>query len=1007
MRTLVDQRLRRRLLILASMALGAVGLGVGPSRAFAQTGAIAGRVTDTRSGQGVQNVTIQVEGTRFTTGTSVEGRFRLTGVPVGSQTVVARRIGYTVERRPAVVVADRDVTIDITLQSGAIALDQVVVTGTAGAQQLRSVGNAVSTVDATQVMAQAQPPDISSLLKGSVSGVAILERSGRLGSGPTIQIRGRSSIGLENSPLIYIDGIRVNNATATGPAGAPGRLGGQGATIAGRLNDISPDDIESIQVIKGPAAATIYGTEAANGVIQIITKKGASSGRSEFSAQVQEGSLFFRDAENRMPTNFDKDKVSGAILTWNGVQTEKARGTPLFKNGLTRLYTGTLAGARDQVRYYVSAGYENDYGIEPNNSLRQASAHTNIDVAVNSKTDFSGSLNLVNLSEHLGADLGLSAMFGAEFGHSLLWTAPAGRGFYSNFPPEVTQKLYDNADGINRFTASGTLNNRPTSWFTQRAIVGLDYTGEDARGIEHFAPPELAALLSAATAGGSISQTLRHNSIISADYSGTAKFNLTSNLASSSSVGGQFYNTELNTSVLTAIGFPAPGVETVNAGATGAPSQTQTINTTIGAYGEQQFAWHDRFFLTAGVRVDNNSAFGDKLKWVTYPKVSASWVVSDEPFWHLSDKINTLRLRAAYGESGRPPAAFSALRTFTTTPGPGGVITVTPGTAGNADLHPEHGKETELGFEAGLFSRLTLGFTYFNKRTIDEIVNQAVAPSSGFPGTQLVNLGEVQNHGLELEGTFKAVDRRSVSWDIAGTLGTAKDVIKKNVPTIVTSGGQFNVVGYPIGGIFLRKVVSADRDPVTNFATNVLCDGGAGKASVACATAPFVFTGTPTPKMTASLTNTVSIGRRLTLYALVDFRSGNRIQNAVEQLRCTGALGAGLCEANYFPEKYSPVYLAETATTAPGLGMVDQYWQDGGFAKLRSVSATYVIPERFTGGASRASITFAARELHTWTKYNGIDPEVNGNNPATTAASVDQALTPPLTRLIGTFNIKW
>jgi TonB-dependent SusC/RagA subfamily outer membrane receptor len=262
--------------------------------------------------------------------------------------------------------------------------------------------------------------------------------------------------------------------------GAWGRLGGQSSAVAGRLNDISPDDIESIQVIKGPAAATIYGTEAANGVVQIITKKGASSGRSEFSGQTQFGTLSFRDAENRMPTNYFKDKT-GAIVPWNGVQSENDRGTPMFKNGLTRLYNGVIAGARDQVRYYLSAGYENDYGIEPNNSLRQASMHANVDVAVNSKTDFAGSLNFVNLSEHLGADQGLSAMFITEFGHPLLFTAPAGRGFFSNFPPEVPQRLYDNAEGLHRFTTSGTLNNHLTSWFTQRAFVGIDSTnGEDA-----------------------------------------------------------------------------------------------------------------------------------------------------------------------------------------------------------------------------------------------------------------------------------------------------------------------------------------------------------------------------------------------------------------------------------------------------------------------------------------------------------------------------------------------
>lgn len=999
MRNHYGQRCARSMLAVACLALGAPAL-------LAQTGTIVGRVTDQRSAQAIPSVSIQIEGTKLGGVTNENGQFRVANVPPGQHVVSARRIGYASQRRSVAVVGGSDVTADFALQGGAIALDEVVVTGTAGAQELRSVGHVVSTIDAADVMAKGEPPDVSSLLKGRTPGVAILERSGRLGSGPTIQIRGRSSIGLENSPLVYIDGIRVNNATATGPVGVSGGLGGQGSAFAGRLNDIQPDDIESIQIIKGPAASTIYGTEAANGVVQIITKKGAAASRTQSAIQIQEGSLSFRDAVGRMPTNFMRDKTSGAIVAWNGVQAEKDRGTPLFRSGMTRQYNGSLSGARDLVRYYLAGSYENDYGIEPNNTLRQASVHANVDVSVNSTTDFSSSLNFVNLSSHLGADFGLSAMLGAELGHPLLWTAPAGRGFYSNFPPDVPQKLYDNADGINRFTASGTLNNRPTSWFTQRAILGLDYTGEDARAIEHFAPPELAAVLSAASAGGRIGQTLRHNSIITVDYSGTAKFNVRPSIVSSTSLGGQFYNTELNSSFLGATGFPAPGVETVTSGTTVAPTQNQTINTTIGGYAEQQFAWRDRFFVGAGLRVDNNSAFGADFKWVTYPKASASWVVSEEPFWRWGNRINSLRLRAAYGESGRQPVAFSALRTYTTTPGPGGVITVTPGTAGNSDLRPEHGKEIEAGFDAGIGSRLTLTFTYYNKRTIDEIVSQNIAPSSGFPGATLVNLGEVANNGIELDAQFHALDRRNVSWDITGALGTAHDKIKKNIATSIPSGGQYNIVGYPIGGIFLRRVVSADRDPVTNLATNVLCDGD-GKPALACASAPFVFIGTPTPTMTGSIGNTVTLGRRVTLYGLFDFRRGNRVQNAVEQLRCTGALGAGICEANYFPEKYSPVYLAETATTAPALGMLDQFWQTGSFAKLREVSATYLIPERFTAGAQRASFTLAARELHTWTSYRGIDPEVNTNNPATSAATTDQALVPPLLRVIATFNIKW
>jgi hypothetical protein len=627
--------------------------------------------------------------------------------------------------------------------------------------------------------------------------------------------------------------------------------------------------------------------------------------------------------------------------------------------------------------------------------------HLNISAPIGAKSDVATSLNFVDKSDHLGAETGASALFGAQVGHSLL--NPQFHGFFATLP-QVPQQLYDNSDATNRFTGSVTVTNRPASWFTQRGILGLDYIGEDSRAIERFAPPDLAASLSAATAAGRIGQTLRHNSIISADYNGTAKVNLTSSLASNLSVGGQFYNTELNTSFLGSRGFPAPGVETVTAGATAVASdQQQTINTTIGAYAQEQIGWHDRLFLTGAVRVDNNSAFGQDFKWVTYPKLGASWVVNEEPFWHWSSAIPTLRLRAAYGESGRQPQAFSALRTFLPITGANGASGVTPGTIGNPDLKPERGKEVELGLETGFTDRLTLSVTYFNRRTYDEIVNQPVAPSSGFPGSQFANLGRVDNHGFEIQSTFQAIRRRNFSWEISGNVGTNKDVIKSlgGVPSLITAAGPANAVNYPINGIWSRRVISADRD-ANGFATNIKCDDGKGGAGVTCSTAPFVFLGTQTPASVGSLANTFTIGR-LRLYGLVDFKRGYTEPGVVEEERCTGLLGAGLCRANYFPNDYSVLYEAEANTAAFSGNYLDQYYQSGNFVKLREVSATYDIPPRWLRGLSRTSFTLAARELHTWTKFRGLDPEAF---TGTTAPS-DQGVSPPPFRLIGTVNIAW
>jgi hypothetical protein len=251
------------------------------------------------------------------------------------------------------------------------------------------------------------------------------------------------------------------------------------------------------------------------------------------------------------------------------------------------------------------------------------------------------------------------------------------------------------------------------------------------------------------------------------------------------------------------------------------------------------------------------------------------------------------------------------------------------------------------------------------------------------------------------------VTRRNLSWEITGKLGTTKDKIRDlgSLPSIIANAGNQNKVGYPVGGLFSRRVISADRDPATGQATNVLCQGPAG-AGVACAEAPFVFIGTPTPKMSGAVGSTLTIGRNFRLYALADFKSGHKLLNTPELLRCTGAVGAGLCRANYVPEDYSTRYLAETdLVNALVFGTQDQYMYDASFVKLREVSATYTLPERWLRG--RASLTLAGRELHTWTDFPGLDPEANANNAATTAYVLNQAVTPPLSSFLATFNISW
>jgi hypothetical protein len=265
----------------------------------------------------------------------------------------------------------------------------------------------------------------------------------------------------------------------------------------------------------------------------------------------------------------------------------------------------------------------------------------------------------------------------------------------------------------------------------------------------------------------------------------------------------------------------------------------------------------------------------------------------------------------------------------------------------------------------------------------------------------------VDNGGIELAATAQVLRRNSFDWELRATYATNQDEIKDlgGVPSVIASYGQFNRVGYPIGGFFSKVVVSADR-ATNGTATNVMCSGGPGQPPVACATAPFLFIGTPTPKRSGAIANTINVGRRFRFYALLDFKQGNRQLDATNLIRCSGLAGAGLCESNYRPEKYDPVYLAETAGNALAQGIVDQWVADAGFVKLREISAAYTLPERLIPGASLATFTLSARELKTWTTYKGIDPEVSSAGSGGVTAQ-DQALYPPLTRFYATFSVRF
>ena len=941
-----------------------------PTRAQSPTQGrvITGTVVDDR-GRGVAAAVISVVGSTLRTPSDGNGRFRLENAPQGDLSLRITAIGYAPATQ-AVAAAAAD--IRISLMTSVINLEELVVTGTAVASQKREIGNSVAIINATEFQDFAPARDLTNLLNGKAAGVAIVPGTGTVGGGPRITIRGQGSLSLSDQPLLYVDGVRVNNDVASGP-----KSQGYDSGIISRLNDFGPDDIESIQVIRGPAAATLYGTEAASGVIQIITKRG-NPGRTKYEFSVRGGVQYFQNAHERVEPNYYLDE--GGQLTFQDLYADQeARGIPPFRTGNITSFGGSISGGNRPLGYLLSANYDHDTGVDRRNELDRFTIRGNLDITPSDKFTANASLGFVRGRTDLANDIGFGFLFNSMLGFPLLKDGPT-RGFLA-FTPEVAE-MFESWQTVNRFTGSVQLQHRPTTWFSHRLIAGLDQTQEqnfdylpnDPRWLD-FLPPQVAS-----GAKNSASNAVTYTTV---DYAATATARLGSEMSLATSVGGQIYQRQ--TQVIAASGeqFPAPLVTDLSATAITFGSDNFVKNTTVGSYVQGQLSWKDRRFLTAAVRIDNNSAFGSDIQLVAYPKVSASWVVSDEEFWGV-DFMDAFRLRAAFGESGKQPEVFSAIQSYQAVTIGGGKPGVSPEFLGNPDLKPERGQELELGFEASLFkSRLGIDATWYNKKTKDAILQRVLAPSLGFPGNQFVNIGALQNKGFELGLRFSAINKESTHLDIglnwARNDNTVLDLGELGPTIVVPSNMDTPAIvlhhqeGLPAGSWFGRKVISAELD-ANGVAQNVLCDAGSpsGKPSgtgISCDEAPDVFLGRSDPRDIGSFMATLTLFKNLTLYGLVDFRLDVYHGDNDRVIRC------GIFQT--CRDYYHPRSATEAAEFQSGLNVTSYAVQPASFAKLREISASWQVPSSWTRaiGASAASITLSGRNLHTWSDWTSLDPE--------------------------------
>ena len=950
-------------------------------------GTIVGRVLAATTRQPVAGASVLIEGTSFATVADTGGSYRLGGVPVGTHTVLARRIGYQPQRQTVAVTDGGTATLDFALDVTATALQAVVITGTAGNQTRVAQSAVVASIDAADIVAKAPVNTVSDLLTARVPGITITQGSGTVGAASRINIRGAASISLSNEPLVFIDGVRMQS-------GQRGFLNVGGQTISA-LNDINPGDIESIEVVKGPAAATLYGADASAGVIQIITKRGKAGSR-RFSQTVS--------AEyGTTDPNFTPRSIYGTCNAANvaaGSGRVLCEGQPVgtivsdnylvrtgaFDDGhLTSLnYTGI--GSGDRYGYFVSVGANDETGTTSDSEAKRRTGRVNFrwDASETVKADASFNIGKNDYRLPKGDQDSYGYLIAQGLSNPTTVTRNAAGELVGGTTQtnEAIRNIVNEASSL-RLTPSVQIQYTPFAWMTNRFTVGADLT--NTRATTFFPRNSLNWYPAAANGAnqGAISVTQDNLHIFTVDYLGNIRTDLgrTGRLVSDLSFGSQFINTIDNSVAASGTGLVTNTTNLVGAATTSLGGQGFGHQKSLGFLMQEQLSFDDKLFVQGAFRVDANSAFGDEAQWFFLPKVGVSYVISEETFWApIATMVPTMRLRAAYGTTGRAPGQGAGIRTYVNARfvnASGGVTPgVAPGNPGNPDLRAERGKEFEAGFDADfLDDRLGVELTYFDKRTSDLLLLQPIAPSLGFPSQPFVNIGGVKNSGVEfvLRGTPVALP--NFEWD-ATLSGSTLDNEVTNLGGLspLINSNRIVTKGFPLGAWYAYRVRSVDE--------------AAGTVTVSDTAE---YAGDQLPTFQGNLSTTVTLFNRLRLYALFDRKSGHRIYNFTQQLLDRSFLnsrervlpadqgGYTTRQRLYYLGNSTGRYNLESGGTISANSVVGPYIEDASFTRLREVSATIDLPValvrnmRVTG----ASLTIAGRNLGLWTDFRG-DPEVLG-----------------------------
>jgi TonB-linked SusC/RagA family outer membrane protein len=1006
---------------------------------FAQV-RISGKVTDA-NGEPVMGASITVKNTAIGTTSGTDGNYVLnTGLKNGQHTIQISSVGFKSAEKSISVSGAGSFTFDAALATDVSGLDEVVVTGTSAGTTRRQLGSYISTVKAEDLNRGASD-NVLAALQGKTAGAQITQNSGDPAGGVSVRLRGISSIASSSEPLYIVDGIIVNNAT-TRVTNTQSNYDGNnfvGNIGQNRMVDITPADIDRIEVLNGAAAAAIYGSRANAGVVQIFTKRGRTGApQVSFSTNLMVSDLRKKVLVNRSPTKFGGPTDGPGALTQDVIATGRKQVSPgvfidtfatittpvsrydyqdyIFTTGVGTDNNVSVRGGSDKTKYFVSGAYFYNEGIIKNTNFQRFSFRGNLDQELTSKLTLTTGFNYINSGgdEKPNGQSFFSPMNSINIignFHNIQQRDALGNiqaiGERGRVNPVSVIEDIKQRQTTSRLLANAGLKFNPTTNLNLSYTIGIDNYSQNGTT---FIPPYAYNVSPAFWGGGlPINESLNgyasaaNNTFFQVNHDLNANYSraINTDLSSVTQLGYSLQY-ERNNYLLSQGRGLAPVVETTTGATTILqPADERNELSIAGIYLQQNFKFKNHLFFTGAVRVDGSSVFGEDERNQVYTKASVSYVLSDADYWKF-DKVNLFKLRVAYGESGNLTGigAYDRFNIYNSNAFGGRTASTSQLRLANENVKPERQQELEFGTDLGFFNnRLGLTVNYYIKNVKDLLISRFVAPTTGF-SSLLDNIGSLQNKGFEVVLNAVPYSTDNLKWEVTGIFNRNRNKavnIGQSLILLSTNPGAPVAIiqGQPIGvfyGSFFAR--DANGGEVKNAAGIPQIERGVQNGTLSFTpgrtnglpsgpTTLRKVIGDPNPDYTATVTNEVTY-KKFNLRLQLDAVQGVDVWNA--DWRTRQGVGSGEVAEKEQRGQLPRGYIG-------GIYAIEE-WRidDGSFVKLRELSLQYSIGR--VKGLGDVSVNVSGRNLISWDNYKGYDPEVNAGGQSTVLRGIDFGAVP-------------